>query len=120
MSRSVDLELDEDDIVALSALAIRLEDSGDLDGAILLYKIGIHFHDTVCMTRLANILSEPPTFKDVQLAEALYKRACIAGHAAGCANLAVLYQQLGKTQLSQKYMKLAKERGDPWQDDNDE
>lgn len=114
----VDLEVREEDIDQLTAEAIRREDAGDLFGAISLYKLGVSFGDLICITRLADVLSEPPSFMNVPLAEQLYKRACVAGHAPGCRNLAILYKHLGKSALHDRYMALAKQRGDVWQVDD--
>lgn len=112
------LDIDEADLDELVVAAIGLEESGDLARAIALYKIGSSLGHLISMTRLANLLSEPPAYLNVPLAEQLYKRACVAGHAAGCRNLAIMYKQLGKTELHDRYMKLAKVRGDVWQMDD--
>lgn len=114
----IDLELSAEDITRLASAAISLEEAGDLSGAVSLYKIGVSLDDLICMTRLADVLSEPPTFMNVSLAEQLYQRACVAGHAPGCRNLAILYRQLGKAALYDRYMALAKTRGDVWQSDD--
>ena len=47
------------------------------------------------MTRLADVLSEPSSLMDAGRAEQFYKRACVAGHAPGCRNLAIMYKHLG-------------------------
>jgi len=111
----MDLEVRDEDLTQVAAAAIRLEEAGDINGAVSLYKVGVSLGDLTCMTRLADVLSEPPTFMNVGLAEQLYKRACIAGHAPGCRNLAIMYKQLGKSALHDRYMALAKTRGDVWQ-----
>ena len=46
-----------------------------MSGAVSLYKVGVSLGDLTCMTRLADVLSEPPTFMNVGLAEQLYNRA---------------------------------------------
>lgn len=115
-----DLEVSQADIDHLYAAAVRLEESGDLEGAQSLYKIGISLGDLYCVTRLADVLSEPPAYLNVPLAEQLYLRACAAGDDAGCRNLAILYKQLGKSVLYERYMKLAKARGDEWQEEGDD
>lgn len=117
--KRIELEINEKDTENLYVLGLHLEELGDLDGAILLYRFGFHFNDVMCITRLADLLSDPPLYRDVGTAELLYKRACIAGYHVACANLAIMYKQLGKTHLSQKYMKMAKDRGDPWDDEDD-
>lgn len=114
----IELEISAEDLKRLTEIAILNEDSGNISLAISLYKIGIEFNDLTCMTRLADILSEPPDFIDVPLAEELYLKACVAGHAPGCRNLAILYKQLGRSALHDRYMKLAKSRGDVWQNDD--
>jgi hypothetical protein len=111
-------EVDQEDIDKLIIAGIRLEEEGDVDGAESLYKIGTSLGDFVCMTRLADMLSEPPEFKNIPLAEELYKKACVAGKASACRNLAIMYKQLGKSVLHDKYMKYAKSRGDVWQLDD--
>jgi TPR repeat protein len=110
--------INSSDIDQLAASAILLEENGDFNGAIALYKIGISLGDVTCMVRLADLMSEPPQFKNVPLAEELYKRACIAGDASGCRNLAILYRQLGRSDLHERYMAYAKTRGDRWQTDD--
>lgn len=117
--QSNDLEICGEDLDHLAGIAIGLEDSGDISRAIALYKIGIELGDLTCMTRLADILSDPPGFVNLEAAERLYKRACVAGHAPACRNLAIMYNQLGKSDLYSRYMKLAKSRGDVWQEEEE-
>jgi TPR repeat protein len=111
------IDPDNDDVNRLLTLAIKCEDEGDTESAISLYKFCIYFGDETSMTRLADILSEPPNFRDLDTAIVLYKKACLKGDSSACNNLAILYQQLGQSVAYQKFMRLAKERGDPWQSD---
>lgn len=113
-----ELGISKIDLDYLTEVAIQIEDSGDIDRASALYRIGSGFGNLTCMTRLADILSEPPSFLDLDAAEDLYKKACIAGHAPACRNLAIMYNQLGKSDLYGRYMRLAKSRGDVWQDED--
>ena len=99
------------------AVGIELEDTGRIEDAIAIYELCILSEDLTAMTRLADILSEPPAYLDVQRAKALYKRACMAGHAPACRNLSILYGQLGETEKSERYYKAARDRGDVWQAD---
>jgi len=110
------IHVSDSDLERLCVAGIDAEESGDIEVAISLYKIASSLGDLTSMTRLADILSEPPKFQDVTAAEKLYMRACLAGHAIACGNLAILYNQLGKSVLSQKYLNLAKSRGDSWED----
>jgi TPR repeat protein len=112
------LRMSAEDILRFSAIAVEMEESGNVDDAILMYKIGATLGELTCMTRLADILSEPPNYKNVSVAKALYERACVAGHAPACRNLAILYEQLGDSVRHERYMRLAKTRGDVWQNDN--
>ena len=105
------------DVIAIAALGVSFEEAGRFEEAALLYRVGIHFGDNVCITRFADMLSEPPEYKDIPKAIALYEYACAAEDAAGCRNLAILYKQLGKLDLHDKYMALAKTHGDPWQEE---
>lgn len=112
---NVVLEIQDADINVLAGLAIRMEDEGQIGAAISLYKIAISLGDLTCTTRLADLLSDEADFRDIPLAEELYLKACVAGHAPGCRNLAIMYKQLGKSVLHDRYMSLAKARGDVWQ-----
>ena len=87
---NVVLEIQDDDINALAGVAIRMESEGQLNAAISLYKIAISLGDLTCTTRLADILSDKAEFRDIPLAEKLYLKACVAGHAPGCRNLAIM------------------------------
>ncbi|TWB56364.1 hypothetical protein [Nitrospirillum viridazoti] len=114
-------EIDGATLEKLYALAWKHEDAGDRDAAVLLFKIGAHFGEPMSMCVLADILSEPPRFPDIKTAEELYKKAGMAGYATAFHNLAVMYGHVGKSELSQRYMKIATDRGaGPWEDDNDE
>lgn len=110
-----DLDFSVKDVDVLIVNAIRLEDEENITDAMSLLKIGISLGDLTCMTRLADILSDPPGFVNVPLSIELYRKACVAGHAPACRNPAILYQHLGKSALHDRYMNLAKARGDVWQ-----
>lgn len=116
-SGTFNLDISEDDFDRLGVLAQKLEESGDADNATLLFKIGVHFGHVWSMTMLADHLSEPPIFKDFKTAEILYKKACLAGSNAACANLANAYWRLGRPVLAQKFWQIVKDRGDPWADE---
>ncbi|TWB20659.1 hypothetical protein FBZ89_10658 [Nitrospirillum amazonense] len=111
------LNVDDKDLENLGILAQKLEESGDTAGAVSLLKIGAHLGDTWITTMLADYLSTPPSFIDAKTAEVLYKKSCMAGSSAACSNLSLLYWQLGKTELAQRYWQKAKDRGSPWADD---
>jgi TPR repeat protein len=115
--KKFNLDIDAEDFENLGILALKLEESGDVKGAVLLLKLGAHLGDTWTTTMLADYLSEPPAFIDVKTAELLYKKSCLAGSSAACNNLSVLYWQLGKTVQAQKYWQMAKDRGSPWADE---
>lgn len=90
-----------------------LEEDGLTDWALIIYELLSSFGDTVAKTRIADILSAPPFYKDVPRAKQLYRDACAAGYDAACHNLAVLFDQLGDSVSAQKYYALARARGAP-------
>lgn len=116
--KDIRIDVTSEDIDCLLAKAIELEDKNDLDTAVSLYKIAVKLGDCTAMTRLADILSDPPNFFNIPLAEELYRKACMAGHAPACRNVAIMFNHLGKSDLYSKFMERAKILGDVWQDDD--
>lgn len=87
------------------------EQEGRVEWALAIYELLISLGETVAMSRMADLLSAPPHFRDVTRAKRLYQQACVAGYDAACHNLAVVYDQLGDSVSAQKYYRLAKQRG---------
>lgn len=100
-------------------LAHLMQDSGNTEIAAIIYEVLILFGETSAMTRMADILSEPPEYINVQRAKELYRQACVGGDYSGCYNLAVLYEQLGDSLSAQKYYALAKARGAPSEEESE-
>jgi hypothetical protein len=99
-------------------LAHLLNEDGHADWAIIIYEVLIMLEDTSAMTHLANVLSAPPKYLDVPRAKKLYREACAKGEFSACYNLAVLYQDLGDSASAQRYLRMAKSRASP--QDNDD
>lgn len=94
-------------------LAHVLSEEGRTEWALIVYEILVEIGETCAMTRMADILSAPPEYRDVTKAKELYRRACVAGDFCGCHNLAILCEQLGDSVSAEKYYALASARGAP-------
>lgn len=87
-----------------------LYEEGQVEWSLVLFEFLSSLECLSAATRLADILSEPPLFRDVSRAKLLYMNACAAGDSTACHNLAVLYDQLGEHENAERYYAAASSR----------
>jgi TPR repeat protein len=91
----------------------RLEEAGDIQGAIRAYRRAARDGDVSSQSNLGSLLDDK--VKPPRRDEAIYwyKRAARRGHWVAASNLAIHYRNLGQPRWQMHWLKVAASLGDP-------